>query len=413
MTRLGSRTIEHLFLGRVDFGDGESGAAPCASSPCDCGRVAVDGTRSPIAATEREFMPTTNVPAEIVLICNPRAGGRWKELARVLDSDEGRSVRRIVTDSVDDIAPAIADLGQAQLLCVYGGDGTIQRILDHLSPRQGESVRLAFVGGGTMNVTARWCGLNRSPADNFREVVREYLAGRLLFRETNLLHVHTGERRYRGFTFGLGPIVRLLDAYERGRKGKLAALATAARGVAAALSGFPSNYARLLEPFEARVVVDDDALSYDRFVAVFANVTGQINPGVVPFVDPPTRDSFHYAAYAVSAREFTMNAPVLMRGWLPVDPKSLIRPDRIVRRLADSGLGKDGLPTDPRYINRNGRRMEIETDERLFTVDGELFTAGAGAFRVTLGMPVRLAVSSRTTVRRASAMAARRYFTRD
>lgn len=352
-------------------------------------------------------------PADIVLLCNPRAGGRWKELARIFDSEEGRSVRRIVTDSVDDIAPAIADLGQAKLLCVYGGDGTIQRVLDHLPASGHGSVRLAFLGGGTMNVTARWCGFDRSPAENFRALVGDYRRGHLLFRETTLLDVRTNERRYRGFTFGLGPIVRLLDAYEHGRKGKLAALATAGRAMSAAMAGFPTDYARLLEPCEADVVVDDHPLPYDRFVALFANVTGQINPGVVPFVDPPTRDTFHYAAYAVSAREFTMNVPVLMRGWLPVDPKSLFRPDRILRRLANSGLTKHSLPTDPRYINRNAGWMEIKTDERLFTVDGELFESQVGDFRVSMGMPVRLAVSSRPTVRRASAMAARRYLVRD
>src|SRR5690349_23893222 len=41
--------------------------------------------------------------AQIVLLCNPRAGGRWKALAGILDSEEARHVRRIVTDSVEDI----------------------------------------------------------------------------------------------------------------------------------------------------------------------------------------------------------------------------------------------------------------------------------------------------------------------
>jgi diacylglycerol kinase family enzyme len=103
---------------------------------------------------------------DIVLICNPTAGGRWKELASILDSDEARFVRRVVTDSIDDIAPAIVALSRrTRLLCVYGGDGTIQRVLDalHASPGVGEPPQLAFIGGGTMNVGARWCGLTHSP----------------------------------------------------------------------------------------------------------------------------------------------------------------------------------------------------------------------------------------------------------
>src|SRR5690349_24301396 len=100
--------------------------------------------------------------AQIVLLCNPRAGGRWKALAGILDSEEARHVRRIVTDSVEDIAYALSDLGQdVELLCIYGGDGTIQRVLDRLAPEAHERLRLALLGGGTMNVTSRWCGFSR------------------------------------------------------------------------------------------------------------------------------------------------------------------------------------------------------------------------------------------------------------
>lgn len=351
---------------------------------------------------------------EIVLICNPQAGGKWTELARILDSEEGKQVRRIVTDSVDDIAPAIAGLGNgAKLLCIYGGDGTIQRILDHLSPTEHGAIHLAFVGGGTMNVTSRWCGFSRSPSENFRDIVRSYLGGRLLFRETSLLEVAQADARYRGFTFGMGPIVRLLDHYEHGRKGKLAALATAGRGIAAALTGFPASHARLLEQMEARVTVDGEDLEYQGYSALFANVTGQINPGVIPFVDRPTRDTFHYVAYAVSAREFTLNVPALMRGWLPLDPTSLIRPGRVLRELADRRPVKASAPTDPRYVNANARRLEIVTDEPLFTVDGEIVQSTGPGLSVSMGVQVRLAVSSRTTLRGAAVQAARRYLARE
>jgi hypothetical protein len=264
-----------------------------------------------------------------------------------------------------------------------------------------------------MNVTARWCGFDRSPADNFREVVRAFIAGTLLFRELSVLDVSQDGVHHRCFTFGMGPIVRLIDAYERGDKGKLAALATAGRGITAALMGRPSSHARLLEPLRARVVVDGAALPYQRYSALFANVTGQINPGVVPFVGPPTRNTFHYAAYAVSAREFTVNVLGLMRGWLPVDPRSLARPDRVMRRLARARPIKGGVPADPRYVNANARRLEIESAEPLFTVDGEILPSRQDTLQVSLGLQVRLAVSGRTSLLAASAMAARRRLGRD
>ena len=40
---------------------------------------------------------------DVVLLCNPRAGGRWRALAGVLDSPEAKGVRRIVTDHIDDV----------------------------------------------------------------------------------------------------------------------------------------------------------------------------------------------------------------------------------------------------------------------------------------------------------------------
>ena len=44
---------------------------------------------------------------DVVLLCNPRAGGRWRALADVLDSPEARIARRIVTDEIDDLRQAI------------------------------------------------------------------------------------------------------------------------------------------------------------------------------------------------------------------------------------------------------------------------------------------------------------------
>ena len=128
---------------------------------------------------------------DVALLCNPQAGGRWRVLADVLDSEEAKSAHRIVTDDIEDIREAIASLGQrVQLLCIYGGDGTIYRVLNELLRDPAAPVpRLAFLGGGTMNVTAAWCGMSRSPGENFRRVMRAYRADGLLWREVPLIAV--------------------------------------------------------------------------------------------------------------------------------------------------------------------------------------------------------------------------------
>ena len=170
-------------------------------------------------SNDRRWNRQVKRESEIVLLCNPRAGGRWKELARIFDSEEAQHVRRIVTDSVEDIAPAVRGLGDdARLLCIYGGDGTIQRILDHIfdNGNLNEDTVLALLGGGTMNVTSRWLGFGSSPGNNFNHVVSSFRSGDLLLKQVPLMEVRVGDKVHHGFTFGIGPIVRILDAYENG-----------------------------------------------------------------------------------------------------------------------------------------------------------------------------------------------------
>jgi diacylglycerol kinase family enzyme len=349
-----------------------------------------------MAASPSDFLRKRRVKpeADIVLLCNPRAGGRWKELAEIFDSEEAKYVRRIVTDSVEDIGPALNELGrESKLVCIYGGDGTIQRVLDRLSPTVQDDIHLALIGGGTMNVTARWCGLRGTPAENFTQVVSAYRSGDLLLKEVPLLEVRQGDEVHRGFTFGMGSPVRVLDAYERGRKGKVAAMKLALRSVTAVWTGFPRDIAEMADRFQARVSVDGEPLPYDQFSVIMSNVTGRINPGVAPFVDVRSRDDFYCVAYAVTTRELVFTLPMLVRGFLPIDRKSLLRPVETMRLLSRARLSDMTFPADPRYINRTAATLDIETDEALYTVDGEVLHSNGAPFRVTLGPRVKLAVA--------------------
>jgi diacylglycerol kinase family enzyme len=349
-----------------------------------------------MSASPSDFLRKRRIKpeAEIVLLCNPRAGGRWKELAEIFDSEEAKYVRRIVTDSVEDIGPALNELGrESKLVCIYGGDGTIQRVLDRLSPTVQDDIHLALIGGGTMNVTARWCGLRGSPAENFMHVVSAYRSGDLLLKEVPLLEVQQGSEVHRGFTFGMGSPVRVLDAYERGRKGKVAAAKLALRSVTAVWTGFPRDIAEMADRFQARVSVDGEPLPYDQFSVIMSNVTGRINPGVAPFVDVRSRDDFYCVAYAVTTRELVFTLPMLVRGFLPIDRSSLLRPVETLRQLSRARLSDITFPADPRYINRTASTLEIETDEALYTIDGEVLQSNGAPFRVTLGPRVKLAVA--------------------
>ncbi len=344
-------------------------------------------------------MATAHKTKDVVLLCNPQAGGRWRALADVLDSDEAKSVRRIVTDEIDDVREAIASLGQrVKLLCIYGGDGTIFRVISELFRHQKEQApdspppQLALLGGGTMNVTSRWCGMSTHPGDNFRTVMHAYFSDRLVWREVPLLAVQSGEHTSYGFTFGVGPLIRILERYEAGSKGHLGALGLGIKSITAAVSKRPRSFTAVLREMEARVVVDGQELPYTRYSALFANVTGAINPFIEPFVAERTRDSFHFLAYAASSREFAMLAPLLARAQLPIDTRSLLRPMSMWKQVALSLLGKGELPVDPRYVNHPARHLTVHTGERHFTIDGELLPLQAPQLTVGLGPSLRLAL---------------------
>ncbi len=337
------------------------------------------------------------VESDIVLLCNPAAGGRWKQLAGILDSAEAKFVRRVVTDEIADVGAALVSLSQrTKLVCIYGGDGTIQRLLDALyaNPDLVQTLpQLAFIGGGTMNVGARWCGLTQSPLRNFRDVVRAQRRGELSMREASLLRVQNGPDVHYGFTFGMGPAVRILNEYEHGRKGKVAALVAAARAIAAAWSPRDQAWQPVVAEMAGTVSFDGQVLPYAQYMAVFCSVTGTINPFVKPFVRSRTPESFYALAYGVSAREVSLALPGLLRGYLPIDTKALLQSASTWKRLVLSYFGQGVVPSDPRYVNVTARTCRVESAEKIYTVDGELLDMHAPVVDVTLGPQLRLAVS--------------------
>lgn len=338
----------------------------------------------------------TPKPKDVVLLCNPQAGGRWRALADVLDSDEAKSVRRIVTDDIEDVREALTSVGlRARLLCIYGGDGTIYHIVNELlrhqpfSTHKAELPRLALVGGGTMNVTGRACGMTGSPGDNFRAIMRAYLADQLMWREVPTLEIqHSqgggpggeqgGAHKNYGFTFGLGPIVRLLAHYESGDKGKLAAVGIGLRAIAATMSPLRTSFDPMLADMVATVTSDSSELPHRHFAAVFANTTGAINRGIEPFVGDRSPGRFHFLAYAISSRELALQVPMLARAHLPLDRGALLKPRNAWRALtglaARAGTQRE-IPRelyDRRYVNQPAAHVRILTREQVYTLDGEI-----------------------------------------
>ncbi|HEY3357272.1 MAG TPA: diacylglycerol kinase family protein [Polyangia bacterium] len=336
----------------------------------------------------------------LILVCNPRAGGRWRQLAGILDSAEAQHVRRIVTDSIDDIGPALANLGRrTKLVIIYGGDGTIQQILtdvyrtvghdDHTAPP------IALVGGGTMNLTARWCGWKESPEENFRTIAHDVRTDKLATREVPLLRIQQGDRVEYGFLFAVGSPIRILNEYEHGKKGKLAAVQFFARAIATVWSKQPLIESNM-EPMAAQIIVDGEPLPYTNWVMAAVAITGSLQIGMHPFVGERVSETFYMLSYAVDPREVAVLLPFLARGMLPIDPKSLLQPVSSVTHIGLSYFGKGSLPLplDPRYINHPARTFEIRCQEKVFTIDGEIFESTGEPIKITVGPTLRLAIKA-------------------
>jgi len=333
--------------------------------------------------------------SDVVLICNPKAGGRWKALSDILDSDEAKPVRRIVTDSIDDIAPAIDSIDEkTRLLCIYGGDGTIYRILNRLVSRNtSRQPRIALIGGGTMNVTARSCGLSRNPVKNFKEVMRAYQSGSLITKDMPLLSIKHGKTTRVGFTFAMGPIVRILDTYEKTEKGKIRAVKYVVNTLTTLWSQIPNRLSPLLGELRGQITVDGSILPYNEYSALFCNVTGKLNPGVDPFVKTRGQDSFYYLAYSAKQKEISLLAPFLMRGKRPIDTKPLLQPLSVWKKLATTLVGQDSFPIDPRYINSVCKTLSVTAEESIYTIDGEIIDCAPGEqIDISLGNTIQLTV---------------------
>jgi diacylglycerol kinase family enzyme len=333
---------------------------------------------------------------EVILICNPKAGGRWKELADILDSDQATHARRIVTDEISDIKPALAALGKSvRLLCFYGGDGTYQKILSEILKAESfENINCAyaFIGGGTMNVTSRWAGWNGSPGSNFRKVINSFMIGKLKTRDVRLMKITQGGNVNYGFTFGTGTVIRILNRYEESSKGKIEAIALLVKTLLAIWTNFPRDWVDMLEQMEAEIFLDGKRLQERAFVVSFCNVTGEIVYGVSPYKREKDKDSFYFLAYSINKKETALLLPFIASGKRPIDRAFFKQPVSEWLRIGLSFLADGSFPFDPRYVNTTGREAEIRSREPFYTIDGEIIKSTGEPIKITMGPVIKIAI---------------------
>jgi len=187
-----------------------------------------------------------------------------------------------------------------------------------------------------------------------------------------MLKIRQGPRVEYGFLFATGSLIRVLDEYEHGRKGKVTAVLFFARAIVDAFNKNAHLIESSLEPMRAEILLDGVPLPYDEFVLTACSITGSLQIGMQPFTGERGGETFFSLAYAVSAREVSVPPPSCARGMLPIDPKSLLQPVSQVTHIGLSYFSKGSLPLpmDPRYVNHPVKEYEIRSAEKVYTIDG-------------------------------------------
>ncbi len=262
------------------------------------------------------------------------------------------------TETVEEIEGAVERLLScgAELICLNGGDGTVQRTLTHLINALGEGsgeMPLLFpLRGGTLNVLADNLGLKGRPdrlarlamgaAENDGALPWEPIPTLRLVRESA-----SGVEREYGFFFGNGALYRFDQVYYRETRGGPLAAAGLFLKCSAAGVLKRTRYAGVFGASPMRVSIDGFEMPGDRFTIVLAMIFKKVVLTFNPFREGAGGDFY---ALATS---------------LPFG-KMVSRLDRLL-------WVRGGEPPYPPDVYWNGKSSEVIIEAREgYTLDGEL-----------------------------------------
>ncbi|MBU1178202.1 hypothetical protein KJ903_03195 [Patescibacteria group bacterium] len=254
---------------------------------------------------------------------------------------------------------------------ILGGDGSIQQYLTAALRRNlAAELTVAPLGGGTMEQLLNWLGWKGTPPQIASQVIQAHQWGKLRTREVPLLQVeHDGKVHY-GFMFLVGPLVRLLNKYDREGRSVWRACATAGWSSLAALTGWPRRYQRLIHPAQTEITLDGHPRdNFKSPTIVIASMFDRMVFRFRPFL--PAGDS------PESGKFFTI--------------LSDLSPFEIVARIPLFHQGR--VPESLHLLNHPGSRLTVKTAEKFCTVDGELIPIKPGEpITITIGPTVKLVV---------------------
>jgi len=149
------------------------------------------------------------IPDTMLLVANPTSGGgragQWCERVAKVFRDAGIQVRTLLTRRAGDARKAAEHCGDCRLLVVFGGDGTINEVLNGADL---ERCVLGVVPAGTGNVLAKELGMARNPV----EAARQLIGGRVVRFDMGVAN----GRRF-ACVFGAGVDGAVVKAVHEGR----------------------------------------------------------------------------------------------------------------------------------------------------------------------------------------------------
>ncbi len=227
-------------------------------------------------------------------------------------------------------------------ILIYGGDGTIHRVITAITGRYRDNIRgnitVGHLRGGTMNTIATCLRIS-----NTKNLIKTlYMSNKVRVTPRRAIEVYTESDHLCGFIFGAILPHRFLERYYAGVVlGPIGGFKTL---ITVALQGI-KNQSDIAKKERAKIKVDEVSVESD-FLIIGAGTVHSFGLNFSNFpLAPLTQDSFNLIAYAEAHKKLVAYLPLIYFGKLP---KSA--------------------------INILTKKAEIEFEKEVgFTVDGDLY----------------------------------------
>jgi diacylglycerol kinase family enzyme len=262
------------------------------------------------------------------------------------------------------------------LIFVFGGDGTLQKVIDVLISEFFEKKSIARIppiaslGGGTMLAVHGWLGWKREPIKIFQKIIEkdiEHLP-RKRIRPLAIVFKNPKNKELEvrfGFIFVIGAMTRIMKLYDEGGRSVSSGLTHIMLSLAAGVTGWPKEHRRLSKKFIADVAIDAKPLAFNELLVLVCSVTDSLLFGVAPFSGRAASNQFYSAATSFSVGEIAM--------WLPLIARATVVPP----------VG---------FFNQPAAEVIVRPDtENLIFIDGEFYEVEKNtSISIKLGPPVEM-----------------------